>query len=99
MMKSSRSKIPVFLFVPGMLSIHPRVGSWNDASRMALIQLLVERHTLIIDESTFIDTGKKVYINGHFYSDKPPVPSLLAALVYWPLNHLGLHLDYGWNVA
>ena len=79
--------------------INPNVGSWNDASRMATVESLVERHTFIIDHSTFWDTGDKVYINGHFYSDKPVMPSLLGAVVYFPLYYLGLNLDYGINLA
>lgn len=83
----------------GLVSINPRVNGWNEASRMALTQSLVERGTFIIDASEFAGTGDKVFINNHFYSDKPPVPSMLGALVYWPLYHLGLRLDYGWNLS
>ncbi len=66
---------------------------------MALTQSLVESHSLIIDSSPFSSTGDKVYIDGHFYSDKPSTPSLLGAIVYWPLHQFGLKLDYGWNLA
>lgn len=94
------SKYLIFLLVAiSLATINPRVNGWNEASRMAMTQALVEDHTLQIDESPFADTGDKVLIDGHFYSDKPPLPSLLAAVVYWPLHQLGLTLDYGWNVA
>ena len=73
--------------------------SWNDQSRMAAVQSLVEHHTLAIDQSIFIETGDKVFIRGHFYSDKPPLPSILGAIVYLPLYHLGLRLDLGDNKA
>ena len=73
--------------------------SWNDQSRMATVQGLVEHHTLAIDQSRFIETGDKVFIRGHFYSDKPPLPSIIGALVYFPLYHLGLRLDLGNNTA
>lgn len=82
-----------------LLSINPRINGWNEASRMALTQSVVEQHTLTIDQSEFSKTGDKVYINGHFYSDKPAIPSLLASLVYFPLYHLGQDLSYGWNLA
>lgn len=82
-----------------LVTVNPRINGWNEASRMALTQSLVEHGTLVIDESTFTQTGDKVYINGHFYSDKPPVPSILAALVYLPLYQLGIQLDQGWNLA
>jgi hypothetical protein len=82
-----------------MVTIVPRVGSWNDASRMATVQSLVEQHTFKIDQSVFVDSGDKVFVNGHFYSDKPVGPSVLGALVYWPLYHLGISLDRDWNFA
>lgn len=66
------------------------VGSWNDASRMATIESLVERGTFAIDNSTYNWTGDKVYIKGHFYSDKPPVLSFLAAGPYFLMRSLGL---------
>jgi hypothetical protein len=66
------------------------VGSWNDASRMATIESLVERGTFAIDNSTYNWTGDKVYIKEHFYSDKPPVLSFLAAGPYFLMKNLGL---------
>jgi hypothetical protein len=66
---------------------------------MALTQSLVEHHSLAIDESVFVKGGDKVFINGHFYSDKPALPSMLAAIIYAPLNTIGLRLDYGWNLS
>ena len=68
-------------------------------SRMAAIQAMVEHHTLVIDGSAFVRTGDKVFVNGHFYSDKPPMPSVLGALVYLPLYHLGIKLGRGHNLA
>lgn len=66
---------------------------------MATVQSLVENHTFRIDQSTFVSTGDKVRIAGHFYSDKPPFPSIIAAAVYLPLYHFGLSLDNGPNIA
>ena len=89
----------VFLIFVSLISINPRINGWNEASRMALTQSLVEHDSFSIDESTFLRTGDKVYIDGHFYSDKPPLPSMLAALVYWPLYQLGFRLENGWNLS
>src|SRR5262249_11888105 len=59
-------------------------GSWNDASRLATVESLVDRHTLVIDDSVYTaGTRDKLWINGHFYSDKSPVPALLMAGPYW----------------
>lgn len=75
------------------------VSSWNDASRMATIESLVEEKTFVIDNSTFNWTGDKVFINSHFYSDKPPMLSLIGAGVYLPLHSLGIELADGKNFA
>lgn len=86
------------LAVVGLLTITPRAASWNDASRMATVQSIVERGTLAIDDSDF-KTMDKVYLDGHFYSDKPVTPQLAGALVYAPLHAVGIELRHGWNLA
>ncbi|MFT4109639.1 hypothetical protein [Propionicimonas sp.] len=82
----------------GLLTITPKAWSWNDASRMATVQSIVERGTLAIDGTDFY-TMDKVQVGGHFYSDKPATPQLFGALVYAPLKALGIELRPGWNLA
>lgn len=89
----------LILVIIALATTMPKVRSWNDASRMATVQSLVEEHSYIIDESVFVDTGDKVFINGHFYSDKPAIPSMMGAVIYLPLSHFGIKLDYGLNLA
>lgn len=90
----------LFILIPiALLTVKPEVSSPNDASRMATIQSLVEKHTLVIDESVFANTRDKVFVNHHFYSDKPVIPAVLGAIVYLPIYHLGIKLNYGWNPA
>ena len=91
--------LPLYLVLISLVTINPRINGWNEASRMALTQAVVEHHELTIDQSIFSTTGDKVFINGHFYSDKPSTPSMLAAIVYFPLYHLGAPLAFGWNLA
>ena len=68
--------------------------SWQEESRMATVQTLVEQGTFIIDHTEFNRTGDKVFVDGHFYSDKPPLLSVAAAGAYSLLhNVLGLTLD------
>ena len=62
---------------------------------MATIQSLVESRTLVIDHSDFAATGDKVFVAGHFYSDKPPLPAMLGAITYAPLYALGFRLREG----
>lgn len=89
----------VALALLAVSTILPEVRSANDASRMALTQALVEHRSLIIDQSIFVQWEDKSWVNGHFYSDKPALPSLLAAVVYWPIHALGIRLDFGVNFA
>lgn len=65
--------------------------SWNDRSRFASIQSIVENKSFVIDNSLFT-TGDKVMINGKFYSDKPPIFSLFASIPYYLLNKIGFYL-------
>jgi len=91
--------LTLLLILVSLITINPRINGWNEASRMALTQSLVEQHSFIIDESVFVTGGDKVFIDDNFYSDKPAIPSMLAAIVYAPLHALGLRLDYGWNLS
>ncbi len=87
------------LVILSALLIVPKIRSANDASRMATVQALVEHRTFNIDSTKFISTNDRVFINGNFYSDKPPFPSIIASVIYFPLYQFGFHLDYEWNFA
>src|SRR5689334_2873895 len=83
-------------FAGAAAGARPCAGGWNDGSRLAAVESLVERGTLAIDDSVFVTpprelvergtppyspdtagnvtgTYDRLYINGHFYSDKPAV--------------------------
>ena len=88
----------VILFISFMLlwalltKVHTH--SWQEESRMATVQTLVEQGTFIIDHTEFNRTGDKVFINEHFYSDKTPLLSVAAAGAYAILHNVfGLTLD------
>src|SRR3989338_6622265 len=67
--------------------------SWNDGSRFAALESVVERHTFAIDNSSFLNITKdRVFFNGHFYSDKAPGLVFLALPVYFVLHSLGVPL-------
>jgi hypothetical protein len=86
-----------------LASARPYAGCWNDGSRLATVEALVDHSTLAIDHSIFVDvpapphaapyppdetdllesgTRDKLYVDGHYYSDKSPVPALLLAALY-----------------
>jgi hypothetical protein len=95
----SLQRLVVLLVVAAFPTTLSTPSSAPEQSRMATIQALVEFHTLAIDDTAFLDTRDKVFIHGHFYSDKPPIPSLMGAAVYAPLHAIGLHLRTDSNLA
>ena len=101
-------KLAVFLtgLAAAAYVARPYAGGWNDGSRLATVESLVDYHTLAIDRSIFtapferdrdrpppyesddwltniLGTGDKLLIEGHYYSDKSPVPALQLGLVYY----------------
>src|SRR4051812_35010027 len=77
--------------VVAAVGARPYAGGWNDGSRLAAVESLVDRGTLAIDDSVFFaGTQDKLFVRGHFYSHHPAVPSLLLAGVVKPLTWLGL---------
>lgn len=84
-----------------LVAARPFAGGWNDGSRLAMVEALVDHHTLALDQSIFVfvppdgpspyidgseTTKDKLFIDGHWYCDKSPVPGLFLALVYWMLQ-------------
>jgi len=64
---------------------HTPFFSANDRSRWCTVWSLAERGTWQIDEIITRpgwDTIDKVYVNGHFYSSKPPFIAVLVAPLY-----------------
>lgn len=83
----------LFLFA---VSTKRSVSSWNDASRMATIQALVEQGTLVIDDTMFVDLTSDIYLyQDHTYSSKPPALAVMGALVYVPLHLAGITFEEG----
>lgn len=81
----------LFLFA---VSTKRSVSSWNDASRMATIQALVEQGTLVIDDTMFVDLTSDIYLyQDHTYSSKPPALAVMGALVYVPLHLAGITFE------
>jgi hypothetical protein len=82
------------------VSARDYAGGWNDGSRLATVESLVDYRTWAIDRSIFVNpdaaprspyrddalvrhgTLDKLWIDGHYYSDKSPVPALLMAGIY-----------------
>jgi hypothetical protein len=70
-----------------VVSARDYAGGWNDRSRLATVESLVDHGTLAIDQSIFAEeTADKLFIRGHYYSDKSPVPALALAGVYKALQ-------------
>lgn len=54
-----------------------QASTWGAACRLNLARALFERGTLSID-AYHRNTGDKAFLDGHYYSDKAPLPSFLA---------------------
>lgn len=100
--------IAVAATISALLSAIPHIDSWNDGSRLATVEALVDHGTFAIDESIFhqeyppghrlssytqpalipVKTQDKLLIDGHYYSDKTPVPAVLMAGEYWLIQRL-----------
>lgn len=108
--RSWRMGIAIGATLIAFVSARPYAGSWNDGSRLATVESLVERRTMIIDESIFVvpipvgqptpyhpddpffhgaGTKDKLFIHGHYYSDKSPVPAFQLAAIYAAYRWLG----------
>jgi hypothetical protein len=75
--------VVLFFLVLFALLTHTHINSWNEYSRLAAVKALVKRGTWVIDDTALGQlTGDRVLLNGHFYSDKPPVFTFIAAGVY-----------------
>jgi hypothetical protein len=87
----------LWLFVG--LCTHHGPGSWNDRSRLAAVESLVERGTFRIDAAMpRFHTGDKIFRDGHLYSDKLPTLQVIAAGLYAGLYH-GLGLSFSTHLA
>lgn len=59
MTPSARNRLALLVVVAvasavAAVSARPWAGSWNDASRLATVESLVDRHTFAIDDSIFV---------------------------------------------
>jgi hypothetical protein len=82
--------LAVVFFAICILLTKTKPDSWNDISRVAAMESLVENGTWAIDASPWIDlTQDKVFLNGRFYSGKMPLLSWLGAGLYAGLRTVG----------
>lgn len=80
----------VFLSVLLLCSWHlDRGHNANTVSRAAMVAALVEHGTLRIDTYHTL-TEDKALVNGHYYSEKAPLPALLVVPFWWAAHQLHL---------
>jgi hypothetical protein len=84
--RTRRSFLVVYgLWVFGVIAYFVPGATWNPVSRFALTDAIVEHATFSID-ALADSTGDRAWRGGHWYSDKAPIPSLLAVPVYAALH-------------
>jgi hypothetical protein len=69
------------LWLFGTFAYFMPAATWNPVSRFDLTRAIVEERTLSID-SYAENTGDRAKVDGRWYSEKSPVPSILAAPAY-----------------
>jgi hypothetical protein len=81
------------LFVCAILTKTHTV-SWNDGSRFATVESLVDRHTAAIDGSPFLKIiGDWYRYHGKTYSDKPPLLAVSGAAIGFVLAPFGITFE------
>ena len=66
-----------------LVGTHRHWGGWNDASRLAMVEAIVEHGRLFVDGTEMSrHSGDVCMIDGRYYSDKPPAVALMAVPVY-----------------
>jgi hypothetical protein len=80
-------RLAYLLWILGVVGYFIPPVTWSPVSRFAVTSSIVERGELDIDPLADA-TGDRAPYGGHWYSDKPPVPALLAVPAY-ALFHLG----------
>jgi hypothetical protein len=101
-----RTLLTILAMVVALVGARPYAGGWNDGSRLASVESLVDRGRFAIDDSIFVNvppglapyepgntanqtgTLDKLFIDGLYFSDKSPVPSILLAAFYQLVNSL-----------
>lgn len=88
-MLPARHRAFLFLLLLGLCSWHPDVGrNASTISRAATVAALAERGDLRID-AYHEETADKAFADGHYFSEKAPLPALLVAPVWIAAYHLG----------
>jgi hypothetical protein len=78
-LRAFRIMYAVWLF--GVFAYFVPASTWSPVSRLALTHAMVDRGTLSIDDWSDA-TGDRAKRDGHWYTDKAPVPSLIALPAY-----------------
>ncbi|OGY93943.1 MAG: hypothetical protein A2406_03500 [Candidatus Komeilibacteria bacterium RIFOXYC1_FULL_37_11] len=82
-----------FLFVIFLiLFTEPYLNTFNIVSRYLTIESIVEDHDFIIDDK-YQATDDIIYREGHWYSSKPPILSIVTSSVYY-ITHNFFHQDF-----
>ena len=90
-MSTPRKHVFLFFSIVLFLASWHLFGGGNDnvTSRGAMVASIVEHGTLNIDAYAE-HAGDKALINGHYYSEKAPLPALLVVPFWWAARASGL---------
>lgn len=77
----TKKEIGIFILFFLIYMLFIQWNGWNENSRLALTRSIVDENRLEID-SFANQTGDRSFFQGHYYSDKDPGTSLIAAIPY-----------------
>jgi len=89
---SNNTKTLIYFFLINLVITFFHIDTWNNGnttSRILSVVSYFETGTFQIDKY-YQMTGDNAYINGHYYSDKAPLPTLMIIPVFGLLKSLGI---------
>jgi hypothetical protein len=94
-LSDARLRVLIFFAAFGALALVTKTHaiSWNDRTRFATIESLVDRGTFAIDGSPIGEGRDSFAFEGHTYSGQPPLLQIEGAVVAAVLKPLGVRLD------
>jgi hypothetical protein len=81
-----------------ILFFYSPIESVNPASRLAVVDSILTRGTVATDDSPFFNSLDMVYVDGHFYANKPPLLSFYSTAVVAPLHTVVTFTDPAWKI-
>lgn len=103
MLRFTKDALLVFILLAISYGYFYQDPGWNGNSRLGLTFAIVREGRLTIDtyynnDASGLKTGDKSVYQGHYYTDKAIGSSLLAAIVYFPIDWIMRLTGHEWAI-